>query len=106
MHTNEDSMELFIGNLGHNITAGDLKALFSTYGTVTSVTVPTDDYDTPRGYAYVEMCNDVQAVAAMRALNKKNFMGQFISVSEAINSTSCTQVKQAHYAYQNMMVAG
>lgn len=99
-------MELFIGNLGRDITASDLTALFSTYGPVATVEVPTDDYDTPRGYAYVQMCNDAQAFAAMRALNKKNFMGQFISVSEAINSTSCGQVKQAYHAYQNnMMVA-
>ena len=48
----------------------------------------------------------VGGFAAMRALNKKNFMGQFISVSEAINSTPCSQVKQAYHAYQNMMVAG
>lgn len=96
-------MELFIGNLGQDITAADLVALFSAYGLVTDVDVPADDTNTPRGYAYVRMCNPTEAALAIRGLNKKQFMGQYLSVSEAIHSTPCYTPKA--YAHSMGMVA-
>lgn len=76
-------MRLFIGNLGRLISAEELHQLFSGYGRVLEVTVPTDEEDQPKGYGYVTM----EAQAAKQALTKvdrKRFKCQFLSVSEAL----------------------
>jgi RNA recognition motif-containing protein len=77
-------MKLFIGNLGSSITAADLLQLFSVHGRVTAVDVPKDKFNTSRGYGYVSMALENEAEQAIRTLNKKHFMQQFISVSKAL----------------------
>lgn len=79
-------MKIFIGNLGNNVTASELQSLFSGYGAVMAAHVPEDNLGNSRGFGYVIMPNDAEAEQAVRSLNKKPFMEQFISVSEAIHS--------------------
>jgi len=79
-----ETMKIFIGNLGNEITADQLYALFSAFGTVTKAIVPGDSNGSPRGFGYIVMPVAAEAERAIRALNKKAFMQQFLSVSEAI----------------------
>ena len=79
-------MKIFIGNLGNQITTDDLFLLFSDFGSVMAANVPKDLTGNSRGFGYVMMVSEYEANNAIETLNKKSFMGQFISVSEAIHS--------------------
>jgi RNA recognition motif-containing protein len=57
---------LYVGNLPYDVTADDLRELFSKVGTVEDVHLPTDrQTGRPRGFAFVEMATDEQAKAAI-----------------------------------------
>jgi heterogeneous nuclear ribonucleoprotein G len=82
--TDKTIMKLFIGNLGNGISAGDLHELFSVHGKVVRICVPKDEHSTPLGYGYVTMETSLAARKALQGINKKQFMQQFLSVSEAL----------------------
>jgi RNA recognition motif-containing protein len=61
---------IFIGNLASNRTPDELRTLFQTYGPVEGVEIMTDpDTRYSRGFAFVEMTNDVEATKAVSHLN-------------------------------------
>jgi heterogeneous nuclear ribonucleoprotein G len=83
-------MRIFIGNLGNDITRHDLFLLFAAFGKVMYVDIATDNENAPLGYAYVCMHTRTDAHQAIATLNKKRFMQQYLSVSEALcNSILC-----------------
>lgn len=76
--------KVYVGNMSYDTTEERLRALFSTYGEVTSVNVVTDRYTgRPRGFAFVEMATDDQAKAAIDALNSQVVDGRSLNVAEA-----------------------
>ncbi len=61
---------LFVGNLGSEVTHEELRRLFEAYGEVVQVHIIVDrDTGLPRGFAFVEMTNDVEAEKAIKGLN-------------------------------------
>jgi cold-inducible RNA-binding protein len=61
---------LFVGNLGSEVTHEGLRRLFEAYGEVMQVHIIVDrDTGLPRGFAFVEMTNDGEAEKAIKALN-------------------------------------
>lgn len=61
-----------------------LRSLFEQCGAVERVNVVTDrDTGHVRGFAFVEMSNDADAMKAMKALNGVDLEGRTLSVSEA-----------------------
>jgi RNA recognition motif-containing protein len=76
---------LYVGNLPYQTTEAELRVLFERDGgTVDEVKIVMDrDTGRPRGFAFVEMASDSQAVAAVEALNGKDFGGRPLTVSEA-----------------------
>ena len=76
---------LYVGNLPYQATEAELRVLFERDGgTVDEVTIVMDrDTGRPRGFAFVEMASDSQAVAAVESLNGKDFGGRPLTVSEA-----------------------
>ena len=61
---------LFVGNLGSEVTHEELRRLFEAYGQVVQVHIIVDrDTGLPRGFAFVEMTNDAEAEEAIKALN-------------------------------------
>jgi len=71
-----------VGNLSSATTPEALRALFDPLGTVHHCKLMTDpETGQSRGFAFVEM-GDVEAGAAMAALNGKIVDGQAISVEE------------------------
>jgi cold-inducible RNA-binding protein len=76
---------LYVGNLPYQATEAELRVLFERDGgTVDEVKIVMDrDTGRPRGFAFVEMASDSQAVAAVEALNGKDFGGRPLTVSEA-----------------------
>jgi RNA recognition motif-containing protein len=75
---------VFVGNMSFQTTEGDLRAMFEPFGDITRVNVITDrDTGQARGFAFVEMTNDAEAVTAIAALNGKEVGGRALNVNEA-----------------------
>ena len=75
---------VFVGNLDFGTTEEQLRAVFSAYGTVQTVTLVMDrDTGQPRGFAFVEMANAEQAAQAIRALDGTLLHERAIRVNEA-----------------------
>jgi RNA recognition motif-containing protein len=77
-------MNIYVSNLSFNIQDEDLRDYFSEFGVVSSVKVITDKLtNRSRGFAFVEMPNDAEALAAMQALDGGVADGRAIKVTEA-----------------------
>jgi RNA recognition motif-containing protein len=82
---------LFVGNLSFQTTESDLTALFKGFGQVTRVHVAMDrETGRARGFAFVEMPNDEEAVKAIADLNGKEVGGRALKVNEARPKTERT----------------
>lgn len=78
------SKKLYVGNLAYSIGKSDLEQMFASYGTVNSVQIITDrDTGNSKGFGFVEMGSDREALAAIAALNGKSFDGRNLIVNEA-----------------------
>src|SRR5438270_13625290 len=77
-------MNLYVSNLNVNINNDELSKLFSNLGKVSSVEVVKDVFtDKSRGFAYVEMPVEEEALKAIDQLNKSEIQNQKISVEVA-----------------------
>jgi len=75
---------LFVGNLSSNLALDELRTLFQTYGAVEEVEIITDpNTGYSRGFAFVEMTNDVAAMEAVVSLNGTTVWGNPLKVEEA-----------------------
>jgi cold-inducible RNA-binding protein len=76
--------KLYVGNLSYDVSVSDLETLFAPHGTVQSAQVIVDrDTNRSKGFAFVEMNNDVEAQAAIKALNGQDNNGRALTVNEA-----------------------
>lgn len=77
-------MKLYVGNLPYSVTEDDLKQTFSEFGELGEVTVITDKFSgQSKGFGFVEMPNNSEADAAIKALNESDYKGRNIKVNEA-----------------------
>ena len=77
-------MNVYVGNLSHDVTDEELKKAFEAFGQVASVSLVKDKLSgEPRGFGFVEMPDKAEAQAAIRALNGKELKGQTLNVNEA-----------------------
>ena len=77
-------MNLYVGNLPYNTTSDDLRAAFEAFGTVDSANVINDrESGRSKGFGFVEMPNNSEADAAIKALNDSPMGGRNIKVNEA-----------------------
>ena len=77
-------MNIFVGNLARDVTEEDLQEAFGAFGKILSVAVIKDKFTgEPRGFGFVEMSNQTEALAAISGLNGKPLKGQAINVNEA-----------------------
>lgn len=74
-------MKLFVGNLNKTASEEQLKRLFSDCGTVTSAVIVYDGYThRSRGFGYVDMPEEAEAVSAIYRLHNVYFMRQWLVV--------------------------
>lgn len=79
-----NDMKMYVGNLAWAATGEDLKDLFSQYGEVADVYVPTDrDSGRPRGFAFVTMGSKEAMEAAIKGADGLEFQGRDLRVNEA-----------------------
>jgi cold-inducible RNA-binding protein len=75
---------IYVGNLYVEATEENVRHLFQPFGNVASVTlVKNRDTGRPRGFAFVEMPNDIEAESAIKALNGTVLRQQLLDVNEA-----------------------
>ena len=78
---------VFVGNLSFETTEGDLHTLFEPFGEVERISVINDrETGRPRGFAFVEMADDMEAAQAMAGLDGKEVAGRALRVNEAAPS--------------------
>jgi RNA recognition motif-containing protein len=77
-------MSIYVGNLSYQATQDDLTQVFSEYGTIKRVQLPTDrETGRMRGFAFVEMGTDEEEAAAIEALDGAEWMGRDLKVNKA-----------------------
>ena len=75
---------LFVAGLDYSVTDDQLQELFSQFGTVASAKVIIDrDMNRSKGFGFVEMGSNEEAMAAISALNETDFQGRTLLVKEA-----------------------
>ncbi|MFN4984074.1 MAG: RNA recognition motif domain-containing protein [Akkermansiaceae bacterium] len=77
-------MKMYIGNLSFDTTKQDLETLFSEYGAVTDVHLPTDrESGRPRGFAFVTMDSKEAMNKAIAGVDGTDVGGRSLKVNEA-----------------------
>ncbi len=76
--------KLFVGGLTYAKTSQDLQDMFAVFGTVQSAQVIMDKFtNQSKGFGFVEMANDDEAQAAIKALDQTEVDGRRLGVSVA-----------------------
>lgn len=75
-----DARSIYVGSVDYSATPEELQQLFQGCGTVNRVTILTDQFGNPKGYAYVEFL-EVDAVANAVLLDNSELRGRNIKVS-------------------------
>jgi RNA recognition motif-containing protein len=77
-------VNIYAGNLSHELTEGELQEAFTEFGEVTSAKIITDKYSgVSRGFGFVEMPSKSEAEAAIAGLNGRELKGRTLTVNEA-----------------------
>lgn len=77
------SKKLYVGNLPYNLTDDELRDTFSKAGAVEEATVLKDPTGRSRGFGFVTMTNDDEAMKAIETLNEQDMGGRKLVVNEA-----------------------
>lgn len=75
-----DSRSIYVGNVDYACTPEEVQQLFQSCGTVNRVTILTDKFGQPKGFAYVEFV-EVEAVQNAIMLNESELHGRLLKVS-------------------------
>ncbi|MEB3212849.1 MAG: RNA-binding protein [Leptolyngbyaceae bacterium] len=77
-------MSIFVGNLDYSVTEDELKAVFTDYGSVRRVTLPTDrETGRLRGFGFIDMSADSEEDAAISSLDGAEWRGRDLRVNKA-----------------------
>lgn len=77
-------MNIFVGNLSREVTEDELRQAFEAHGRVSSAAVIKDKMtQESRGFGFVEMPDQAEAMAAIQALNGAEIKGRPVNVNEA-----------------------
>jgi len=75
---------ILVGNLSSNVTERDIRSLFENYGAVQRFKMMTDrSSGLSRGFGFIEMKTDAEAVEAIVALNGTDLNGKLLQVNRA-----------------------
>jgi len=68
--------KLYVGNLAYSVRDNELEQAFGQYGAVASAKVMIErDTDRSKGFGFVEMGTDAEALAAIEGLNGRSLGG-------------------------------
>ena len=76
--------KIYVGNMNYATTEDQISELFAEFGNVLSVDVIVDRFTgQSKGFGFVEMENEAEALAAVEALNGREIDGRQLRVKEA-----------------------
>lgn len=77
-------MNIYVGNLSYQSSEDDLRQAFEAFGQVESVSIIKDKVTgRSRGFGFVEMPVEEEAVAAIDGLNNTELQGRSLRVNQA-----------------------
>ncbi|KAJ6949040.1 hypothetical protein NC651_003144 [Populus alba x Populus x berolinensis] len=86
-----DSRSVFVGNVDYSCTPEEVQQHFQACGTINRVTIRSDKYGQPKGYAYVEFL-EPEAVQEALLLTESELHGRQLKVT--IKRTNLPGMKQ------------
>ncbi len=76
--------KLYVGNLAYSVRDNDLEQAFGEFGSIVSAKVMMErDTGRSKGFGFVEMGTDAEALAAVEAMNGHSLQGRALTVNEA-----------------------
>ncbi|MGF1604166.1 MAG: RNA recognition motif domain-containing protein [Thermosynechococcaceae cyanobacterium] len=77
-------MSIYVANLSFDTTAADLTNVFSEYGSIKSIHMPSDrESGRPRGFAFVELGSEQEEETAIAALDGVKLRARDLTVNKA-----------------------
>lgn len=77
-------MNIYVGNLSHEVTEENLRLAFEPFGQVESATIIKDKHSgQSKGFGFVEMASKAEGQSAIDGLNGKELKGKALKVNEA-----------------------
>lgn len=75
---------IYVGNLSYNANEEDVRGAFEEFGSVDTVDIIKDrETGRSRGFAFVQMPDGQQALAAIDGMNNAEIAGRRVTVNEA-----------------------
>jgi RNA recognition motif-containing protein len=75
---------IYVGNLSFRMSDDELRQAFEAFGEVQSAKIVMDrDTGRSRGFGFVEMTNDNEALEAIQKLDGQDLEGRNVTVNEA-----------------------
>ena len=82
-------MNIYVGNLSHDVAEEDLRQAFEAFGQVESVNIIKDKFSgESRGFGFVEMPSRNEAQTAIKQAEGMELKGRVIRVNEARPKTT------------------
>ena len=76
--------KLYVGNRAYSVRDNDLEQAFGEFGSIVSAKVMMErDTGRSKGFGFVEMGTDAEALAAVEAMNGHSLQGRALTVNEA-----------------------
>jgi RNA recognition motif-containing protein len=80
----EKEVNIYVGNLSHEVTEEGLREAFEPFGQIESVNIIKDRFSgESRGFGFLEMPSKQEAEKAIEEMNGKDLMGRAVNVNEA-----------------------
>ncbi len=77
-------MSIYVANLSYEVEKSYLEEIFSEYGTVKRIHIPTDrETGNVRGFAFVELSSEAEEDKAIEALDGAEWMDRQLKVNKA-----------------------
>ena len=93
-------MHLFVSNISRDVKSDELRSLFEGIGEVISVKIISDrSSGESKGFGFVEMSDDSQALNAIQQLSQTDLGGRRLSISKARPKTSAPVRDFSRYWY-------
>lgn len=76
--------KLYVGNLAYSVRDNDLEQAFGEFGSIVSAKVMMErDTGRSKGFGFVEMGTDAEALSAIEGMNGASLQGRALTVNEA-----------------------
>lgn len=98
---------IFVAKLDYGVSQDELRSAFERFGKVNKVTIATDrETGKPRGFAFVEMFSEDEALQAIEQLDGFRFNGRPVAVKKADDRSSGKPQGEVKREYSSPRPAG